>query len=339
MLARLGLLHLLLSTAVSLLSVADSFVIPSAIPSGRIASAPAVFSSTADTAGTPPAPSALAVPLSLDEMVRQAASAMKQAKEQGTTRQIVRILLPRDADADKFGRFFEDETSNKDSSSLSGGGTTVTLVPPDESWQGGIMQLYRAAAPTCEKILRQLTSQSGLPPRINEDRSVDESGVDGVGLFTTDDGGSVQCFVQPTQELVDDYVVDASQKASDDQLVILLNPQWRQVDDALDSASQGEGFLSGLASFLGGKGATLKRLKEAGFRPVYTLEGYVCRGCNVRLLQILDSDWAIFYQDDDNETFVSVGTLPSETRPTYQQVDELLSNSGVGFKYAKDIGL
>ena len=338
MLARLRLLHLLLGTAGSLLFVTDSFVIPSAIPAGRTASIPTVFSSTTDTTGTPaPAPSALAVPLSLDEMVRQAASAMKQAKEQGTTRQIVRILLPRDADADKFGRFFEDEASNKDSSSLSAGGTT--LVPPDESWQGGIMQLYRAAAPTCEKMLRQLTSQSGLPPRINEDRSVDESGVDGVGLFTTEDGGSIQCFVQPTQELVDDYVVDASQKASDDQLVILLNPQWRQVDDALDSASQGEGFLSGLASFLGGKGATLKRLKEAGFRPVYTLEGYVCRGCNVRLLQILDSDWAIFYQDDDNESFVSVGTLPSETRPTYQQVDELLSKSGVGFKYAKDIGL
>ena len=189
--------------------------------------------------------------------------------------------------------------------------------------------------------MRQLTSQSGLPPRINEDRSVDESGVDGVGLFTTQDGGSVQCFVQPTQELVDDYVVDASQKASDDQLVILLNPQWRQVDDALDSASQGEGFLSGLASFLGGKGATLKRLKEAGFRPVYTLEGYVCRGRNVRLLKILDSEWSIFYQDDsaDEESFVCVGQLPKTQRPTYQDVDQLMSDAGVSLGYAKDMGL
>lgn len=276
-------------------------------------------------------------------MVRQAATAMKEARAAGTTRQIIRVLLPRDASNDRFGTFYEDD-GDTDSQSSSSTATVVSLVPPDESWQGGIMQLLRAASPTCEQILRQLTrsaasaeGSSGLPARLTEDRSVDESGVDGVSLWTTDDG-AVQCFVQPTQELVDDVVVDAAAKASQDQLVVLMNPQWRQVDDALDTYSQGEGFLSGLASFLGGKGATLKRLKEAGFEPVYTLEGYVCRGRNVRLLKILDSEWSIYYEDE-NDRFVSVGQLPKAKRPTYQDVDELMSQAGLSLGYARDMGL
>lgn len=325
-------LSALLLRFLSLVVLVSSFVniptprkLPECQQASRTAQTSTLYSSTdRRTTETP-----LAVPIQLDEMVRQVANAIKQAKDQGKSRQIVRILLPRDAANDQFGTFYEQEASS----------TATLLVPPDESWQGGIMQLYRAAAPTCAQILRQLYISDSVPPRIFEDRSIDESGVDGVGLFQSQDK-SLQCFVQPTQELVDDYVVDVARQARPDQLIILLNPQWRQVDDALDSASKGEGFLSGLASFLGGKGATLKRLKETGFEPVYTLEGYVCRGCNVRLLQVLDSDWGVFYEsDDDRESFVSIGTLPKANRPTYQQVDGLLIDAGVGFKYAKDIGL
>ena len=134
------------------------------------------------------------------------------------------------------------------------------------------MQLYRAAAPMTEKLLREVTSDSGLPPRVKEDRSVDESGVDGVGLFQTEDG-KVSCWLQPTQENIDAMEISAS-KASDNDIIVLINPQWRLVDDALDSASQKEGFLGSLANFLGGKGGALKRLKDAGFVPVYSLEGY-----------------------------------------------------------------
>jgi hypothetical protein len=212
-----------------------------------------------------------------------------------------------------------------------------SLVPPDESWQGGIMQLYRAAAPTCTAIIRKVTSdaESGLPPRISEDRSVDESGVDGVGLFKTDDN-KMSCWLQPTQELVDLYIDDA-EKSAKDNIVVLMNPQWRLVDDALDSASQNTGFLGGLASFLGGKGGVLKQLKEADFKPVYTLEGYVCRGSNVRLLQTLDSDWSVYCERDNGESFIPVGTSP--TRPVYQDVEAMLDESNIGYKYARDVGL
>jgi hypothetical protein len=180
--------------------------------------------------------------------------------------------------------------------------------------------------------------------RISEDRSVDESGVDGVGLFTMSDN-SIQCYVQPTQEIIDD-VVTSSISPSASPLVALLNPQWRQVDDALDTASKGEGFLSGLASMLGGKGGTLKRIRDAGFVPVYTLEGYVCRGANVRLLSVYENGaspstsslpWSVFCERDNGESFVPVGT--SLVRPTYQDVERMLTEADIGYKYARDMGM
>jgi hypothetical protein len=66
----------------------------------------------------------LAVPLTLDEMIRQLASAMKEASSRGQRRQICRILLPRDAAAGDFG-IFAEATSESAARGLS-------LVPPDE---------------------------------------------------------------------------------------------------------------------------------------------------------------------------------------------------------------
>lgn len=295
----------------------------------------------------------LRVPLTWDEMIRQVASTVKDAATRGQHRQIVRILLPRDASSGEFGRLLE---SNNVAESTGSGGlrsssSSIVLVPPDESWQGGIMQLYRAVLPTCTDLVRRLCctdASGGVPPRVVEDRSVDESGVDGVGLLTTSDG-SISCWLQPTQDNVDDIVQrsqqwtsTASTTSSDEEqesppLQLLVNPQWRMVDDALDSASKGQGLLAGMANFLGGKGRSLQKLADAGFVPVYTLEGYVCRGSNVRLLHVDGSDWAVFCERDDQESFVKLGTLPA--RPTYQQVDELLQKADIGYKYARDIGL
>lgn len=88
----------------------------------------------------------LIIPLSFDEMIRQASSAMSDAFDQGMNRQIMRVLLPRDPSNVQIGNFFEND-ADVDTQGL-------VLVPLDESWQGGIMQLYRAAAPTCRAILR-----------------------------------------------------------------------------------------------------------------------------------------------------------------------------------------
>ena len=311
--------------------------------------APSTTSTTSATSTPTKAALLLAVPLQWDEMVRQAATAMKQAAAAGQTRQMVRILLPRDRAANDLGQAVEELVSD-DTLSES------VLTPPDESWQGGIMQLYRAALPTATAILRRLAvSDASLPAAVVEDRSVDESGVDGVGLLQTSTSSTtssttssstssstsstsstkVQCWLQPTQENVD-AICDRTQQADKESVVVLMNPQWRMVDDALDTASQGTGFLSTVASFLGGKGGNLKKLSAAGFLPVYSLEGYVCRGTNVRLLQVYGSDWTVFCERDNGESFLYVGTCV--TRPTYQQVEALLNESDIGFKYARDIG-
>lgn len=288
-------------------------------------------------------------------MVRQVASAIKEALADGKTRQIVRVLLPRDDTSGDFGKYLESESVSNSNSLLEA--TQISLVPPDESWQGGIMQLYRAAAPTGERIVRQvMTTRGGLPPRIVEDRSVDESGVDGVGLLQTSDGGKVTCWIQPCQESVEQIVAQSAQKAAkakttatedsdnddnDNNLIILLNPQWRLVDDAIDEASKKSGFLGGLANMLGGKGGALKQVANAGFVPVYTLEGYVCRGANVRLLQVYNKEkeeqWSVFCERDDGESFIPVGS--QSKRPTYQQVEAMMNDAGIGYKYARDMGM
>jgi hypothetical protein len=177
----------------------------------------------------------------------------------------------------------------------------------------------------------------GIPPRIQEDRSVDESGVDGVGLWVTQNSSpedDVSCFLQPTQETID--TVETISKQAGKRLVLLLNPQWRFADDALDAASRNDSFLGNLASFLGGKGNSLKRLDDLGFENVFTLEGYVCRGGNIRLIKRFDSDWAVFAENDNASGYIKVGT--SANRPTYQEVDQMLNDKGITLKYARDMG-
>ena len=284
-----------------------------------------------DTTGTTDTTSTLRVPVSFDEMVRATSSAMSDAYQKGITRQILRILLPRDPTSQDLGIMFEGDADLSTNNLL--------LYPVDESWQGGIMQLYRAAAPTCQAILRRFSrNEGGIPPRLIEDRSIDESGVDGIGLWMSQNASpaeDVSCFVQPTQETMDAMESISSQAGT--RLVCLLNPQWRNVNDALDTASQESGFLGSLASFLGGKGNALKRLDILGYKNVFTVEGYVCKGGNIRLVKRFDSDWAVFAENDSATDYIQVGT--SQNRPTYQDCDKMLDNMGISVKYARDIGL
>jgi hypothetical protein len=284
-------------------------------------------------------PNSIDVPLTLDAMIKQATTAMREAANAGYTRQIVRILLPRDKNNADLGRYFESDVDTSSYRNINNN-ENIVLCPTDESWQGGIMQLYRSAAPTAQQMVRSLSNDvAGVPLRIMEDRTIDESGVDGIGIIATADQ-SIVCYVQPTQEIVDEYVNAALQEAKE-RVLVLLNPQWRQVNDALDEASTSNTnpFLSSFASFLGGKGNTLKRIKEAGYVPVYTLEGYVCRGANVRLLQMgyNNTEYNVYVERDDYESYLPIGTCPE--RPTYQQVDAMLQNANIGYKYARDIGL
>lgn len=281
-------------------------------------------------------PSTIYIPLSFDAMVKQASSTMEDAMKAGKRRQILRILLPRSADNDNFGAFYETDVVDPDPSIY----VDTVLVPPDETWQGGIMQLYRAASLACQEILRRYSrnAQGGVVPRLVEDLSYDESGVDGIGLWLTQGStpaDDVSCFVQPSQETIDG--IEAISSQAGERMVAMINPQWRIVDDALDSASKEDGFLGAFASFLGGKGNSLKRLDAMGFENIYVLEGYVCRGGNVRLLKRFDTDWFVFAENDAGTDFIECGS--SKQRPTYQEVDEMLDSKGITLKYTRDFGL
>lgn len=264
-------------------------------------------------------------------MVNQASKAVNDAYEAGISRQMMRVLLPRDPMNAQLGQFYEDDAEVDTAN--------VILVPPDETWQGGIMQLYRSAEPTCRSILRRCSRNTGgIPPKITEDRSIDESGVDGIGLLVTENqspADDISCFVQPSQETIS--VIESFSKQAGDRLVTLVNPQWREVDDALDTYSKQSGVFGNLASFLGGKGGSLRKLNELGFQYVYVVEGYVCKGGNIRLMKRFDSDWAVFAEKDDLSGFIFVGT--SKKRPTYQDCDKMMDEKGITLKYARDIGL
>mmetsp|Transcript_14981 Transcript_14981/g.32486 ORF Transcript_14981/g.32486 Transcript_14981/m.32486 type:complete len:366 (+) Transcript_14981:102-1199(+) len=342
---------------------------PPATPSacinrGRHTEGRALFLSAEPTTSTDTAATTaeLQMPLSYNEMISQASQCMSDAYDKGMTRQIVRILLPRSTDQGKLGEMFE-----ADAQWTYGTADEMKLVPTDESWQGGIMQLYRAASPTTMDLLRKLSPtarDTGVPPKIIEDRSIDESGVDGVGILYTQSGsngadetinedgwgpgffgesislptlsGSDMCaFVQPNQEVVE--FIEKLSESSTSPLIALVNPQWRNVDDALDSASKSGGIFGALASFLGGKGSVLQTLEDLSYTATFTLEGYVCKGGNVRLLKRFDSDWNVFAENDSGDEYVKVGS--SKERPCYQDVEEMLDGKGIGYKYAREIGM
>ena len=199
------------------------------------------------------------------------------------------------------------------------------------------MQLYYSAAPTMSDSLRLLTTaeDGGVPPRIEEDRSIDESGVDGVSLLTADlgtDRGTARCFIQPSQETVEDFVDAAARQPG---LVCLLNPQWRVTDDWFDGVSKTDpGFFGQVAGFLGGKGATLRRLGELNFESVYNLEGYICRGWPVRMVKRFDSPYTVYVEEGEG-SYKQVGT--QEERPNYQEVEKMLDDGGFGFRYAEGL--
>lgn len=94
------------------------------------------------------------IPLSFDEMINQVSNALDDAYKQGKTRQILRVLLPRSAANDQLLQYFEDDAQD--------GMTETVLAPTDETWQGGIMQLYRAASYTTQSLLRYVVTEETL---------------------------------------------------------------------------------------------------------------------------------------------------------------------------------
>lgn len=240
-----------------------------------------------------------------EEMVRQAIAAVKRAASDGKTKTIVRLLIPRENQ----------------------------LVAPDESFEGGIMQLYGRVAPMARDIVRGVVGDiGGVAPKMQEQR-LDESGVDGESVWFAEGAtpkDDVIALVQPSQERRKDILNFADQAKM--RPMILVNPQWKDIDDPLDFLSKQEGIIGSIGNFLGGKGGLVAELEERGFIDVFRFDEFQCRGSRICLSLAYPNGWTMFYFDNVKGTFVPLATnLP--TRPTYDEVGQLLIDNNVPFKF------
>ena len=156
---------------------------------------------------------ALSPPTNKKEMLAQAVGCIKRAREDGNNRYVLRLFLPR--------------------------GSEEELVPCDESWEGGIMQLFSVASPLVRELLVSLsTSVAGVPPSLREQR-LDASGVDGESVWLAESSqpqDDAMGFVQPSTEQI--VQIEAASKNAGERPILLCNPQWKERDDPLDALSR-----------------------------------------------------------------------------------------------------
>jgi len=248
----------------------------------------------------------LSPPTSKKEMLAQAVGCIKRAKEDGMNRYILRLFLPR--------------------------GPEDTLIPCDESWEGGIMQLFSVASPLIRELLMQLsTSVAGVPPTLREQR-LDSSGVDGESVWLAESSqpqDDAMGFVQPSTEQI--AQIEAASNNAGERPILLCNPQWKERDDPLDALSREKGWKGSLGNFLGGKASTEASLLELGFKDVYTLATYRCRGSLIFLQLAYPHGWTAFYREGvDDETWKPL--LASQARPVYKEVEDALKAADVPFR-------
>ena len=201
------------AAAFLLLGACDAYHLP-------YARAPAPVATVAVSSADVKAAAPLKPPQNREDMLTQAASAVQRARADDVNRCLVRVFLTK-------------EDGN--------------LYPPDESWEGGIMQLYKACTPLVRDLLRRISTEvAGVPPALTEQR-LDESGVDGESVwFAQSNAAKDDCvgLVQPSAERLETIRTLSAQ--SGERLLMLVNPQWKERDDPLDALSRKAGLGLGL---------------------------------------------------------------------------------------------
>jgi len=242
-------------------------------------------------------------------MLSQASAAVLRAQASGVNRGTLRLFLPRGDDG--------------------------ALYPPDESWQGGIMQLFLACSPLVRDLLRRLSSEvAGVPPTLSEQR-LDESGVDGESVWfaqSKEPRDDAVALVQPSAERL--ATIRKLGQDAGERLLLLVNPQWKERDDPLDALSRKGGFLGALGNFMGGKAALEEELKASNFVDLYTLAEYVCRGSRIVLHLSYPYGWTASYRNADTTGWVPLFS-GAPNRPTYQEIEAALVEADVPFRFTE----
>mmetsp|Transcript_16140 Transcript_16140/g.37129 ORF Transcript_16140/g.37129 Transcript_16140/m.37129 type:complete len:327 (-) Transcript_16140:4642-5622(-) len=263
--------------------------------------------------------SALEVPETFDDQVRQAKTAVERAFRDGVTRQTVRFaLIP------------PEEVLNQ-----------------DRQWPGGAQQMSReAAVPLTRELLRQVRAPTGdtaattsttadggggftKPPTV---QSQDIWDFDGSALITAEStvgpSDDVQALVLPNTDVKYTKDIRTIDEVMNDRLFLLINPFWRNIE------SWGFNLLAPNAPKL-----AQQVIFDKGYDETYVLMKKSVRGEDCVCLKAYPYDWQLYaYADDEywpNQSYlVRLGSTKEE--PTAADFAKLLEQREE-FKLSKNM--
>eukprot|EP00538_Stauroneis_constricta_P008864 CAMPEP_0119550502 /NCGR_PEP_ID=MMETSP1352-20130426/4004_1 /TAXON_ID=265584 /ORGANISM="Stauroneis constricta, Strain CCMP1120" /LENGTH=399 /DNA_ID=CAMNT_0007596377 /DNA_START=130 /DNA_END=1329 /DNA_ORIENTATION=+ len=248
------------------------------------------------------------VPVSHEDMARQAARAVERAFKDGITRQTVRFDL-----------IAEDQA-----------------VGDENEWPGGAMQMYREAGkPLANALLKEIRAptkevkenERRMPPTVTAQDLWD---FDGSALHTaeawTGASGDVQALVFPNTDVKYINDINTISDAMGPRLFLLVNPFWRNVE------SWGFNILAP-----GAKDKAQRAIFDRGFNETYVALSFRARDEKCLALKVYPYDWQLFAYLEDleyggPENVIRLGSCKDE--PTSSLMAELL-NSRPEFKSTK----
>lgn len=251
----------------------------------------------------------LQVPVTFDDMVRQAARSVERAFQAGKTRQTIRFNL------------VSEEQSAVD----------------ENEFPGGARQMYReSGGPLTAALLREIRAptkdlegsndQRRLAPKLKKQDIWD---FDGSALHTAEaaEGASadVQALVFPNTDVKYIGDIEKISEAMGPRLFLLVNPFWKNIE------SWSFNLLAP-----GAKAKAQKTIFDNGYDETYVFLVFSVRGEKCVALKAFPYDWQLFaFREDDYYNTENVIRLGSSTEePTSALVTDLL-NSRPEFKETK----
>lgn len=249
------------------------------------------------------------VPVTFDDMVRQASRAVERAFKDGKTRQTVRFNL----------------VGEEESATL------------EKQWPGGAKQMYReSGGPLTDALLREVRAptKDNFPEKRNENPKLGKQDIwdfDGTAIHVAEaaEGASadIQAMVFPNTDSKYLEDIDKISEAMGDRLFVLVNPFWRNVE------SWGFNILAPNAK---------KRAKEVIFgknpyEETYSMMIFMVRGEECVALKAYPYDWQLFaFREDDyypsEVNIIRLGSCKDD--PTSEHITGLL-NERPEFKETK----
>lgn len=243
------------------------------------------------------------VPASPDEMIAKAAAAVKRAQAAGVSRQTVRVVVPDDTRAYKvFGAVEIQGTS----------------APEDlDPWPGGLKQQYPIAMGLVRSLLSGVTGGDTLNEQV-----LDVEDACGLVLAqgeTAREDAACILFAGTDQM---DQLAKVDEMASGGRLLLLLNPQFKRVEDFS----------------LWQRGKAKAAFFERGYEVTYAFEELACRGEDVKLVGEYGIGWRAFVCLDDADPFgIPLHDGALDERPDYVWLEAQINERHPEPRWARNL--